>query len=358
MSFDTAGLNRDRMDVRELERLLASDKGDSWSAEDEVELAKVLSSAKEAAALALSNERSSIKLSEADEAQYERLFNTVRSEVAQLRVVLEGAEAKERERAWLRHQTVGELDDTRLVDSATGARNVYKRRGVADPLYGGAQQKPKRLSFVLDLSSSMARFNGDGRLDRTCACAILVMEAMHGMQHKYHYEIVGHSGEEERLALVELDAQPSNRKDRLEVVRQMYTHASFCMSGDNTLPGAIRAVRAASVDKEAGRFDDYFVFLVSDANLAAYGVSPSALTEALTADKDVHAYAFFIADELASERIVRAMPPGRGHIVLDTRDLPRLFKQIFTAAVIGGVGVGVRGGRGVSRHDAAGAAKL
>ena len=42
----------------------------------------------------------------------------------------------------------------------------------------------------------MARFNGtDRRLDRMCACTVMIMEAFQGLEHKYHYEIVGHSGE-------------------------------------------------------------------------------------------------------------------------------------------------------------------
>jgi hypothetical protein len=44
--------------------------------------------------------------------------------------MFEGMEAKEKERQWLKNQQTGDLDDTRLVDGATGERNVYKRRGV------------------------------------------------------------------------------------------------------------------------------------------------------------------------------------------------------------------------------------
>ena len=41
------------------------------------------------------------------------------------------------------------------------------------------QLKPKRLLFALDCSSSMARGNGwDGRLDRTAATAVLLMESL------------------------------------------------------------------------------------------------------------------------------------------------------------------------------------
>ena len=55
-------------------------------------------------------------------------------EVAQLRIMFEGMEAKEKERQWLKNQQTGDLDDNRLVDGATGERNVYKRRGMRTTL--------------------------------------------------------------------------------------------------------------------------------------------------------------------------------------------------------------------------------
>ena len=102
----------------------------------------------------------------------------VRREVGQLRVILEGIEAKERERVWLKAQSHGELDDNRLVDGATGERNIFKRRGVpAAPMVGSAQRLPKRLRFVMDVSSSMGRFNGsDRRLDRMAATTVLTSD--------------------------------------------------------------------------------------------------------------------------------------------------------------------------------------
>ena len=47
-----------------------------------------------------------------------------------MRIMFEGMEAREKERQWLKNQQTGDLDDNRLVDGATGERNVYKRRGV------------------------------------------------------------------------------------------------------------------------------------------------------------------------------------------------------------------------------------
>ena len=47
------------------------------------------------------------------------------------------------------------------------------------------------------------------------------------------------------------------------------------------------------------------MFLLSDANLAMYGVSPTALAEALMSDPKVNSYAFFIAGEAAAETLKR-----------------------------------------------------
>ena len=39
--------------------------------------------------------------------------------------------------AWYTSQ--GELDEQRLVDGATGERNVFKKRGVPDAIFGGGR---------------------------------------------------------------------------------------------------------------------------------------------------------------------------------------------------------------------------
>ncbi len=88
---------------------------------------------------------------------YEKYMSRVVQQVAQLRVILEGGEARAKERGWLKHQTNGELDDSKLVDGVTGERLIYKRRGEEDTPYGAMQQHPKRLLFVMDVSGSMYR---------------------------------------------------------------------------------------------------------------------------------------------------------------------------------------------------------
>ena len=111
----------------------------------------------------------------------------------------------------------------------------------------------------------------------------------------------------------------------------MYAHANYCMSGDHTLAAACHAVEA--VVQEEG--DDYFVFLLSDANLAQYGVSATTLAAALLSDERVNSYAIFIASEAEAETLRRAMPVGHAHLCLDTTTLPNtvsLCTQLLASA--------------------------
>ena len=80
--------------------------------------------------------------------------------------------------------------------------------------------------------------------------------------------------------------------------------------------------------------DDYFVFLISDANLASYGISPETLAQVLMNDDKINTYAIFIANKQEADAMKQMMPAGRAHTVLDTREMPRLFRQIFATAVV------------------------
>lgn len=104
--------------------------------------------------------------------------------------VIKDLAAKEEERVWVKRQTDGELDDSRLTEGITGEATVYKRRGMEKPEIGRPQMKytcflanlhthtnetcpvlshcrPKRIRFVFDISGSMYRFQYDGRLQRS-----------------------------------------------------------------------------------------------------------------------------------------------------------------------------------------------
>jgi hypothetical protein len=118
----------------------------------------------------------------------------------------------------------------------------------------------------------------------------------------------------------------------MRVVREMIHHSATCNSGDHTLDAAVRAI--TEVTNEQG--DDYFVFVVSDANLEGYGVPPERLADALTRDARVNAHMFFIAEEASAQRMQASLPPGRAHVVVDTTSMPLLFKNIFASALASG----------------------
>ncbi|XP_077200195.1 von Willebrand factor A domain-containing protein 8 [Paroedura picta] len=275
-----------------------------------------------------------IKMSEYDAATYEKFYGSVRRQVQMLRVILDSLQAKGKERQWLRHQAVGELDDTKIIDSLTGEKAIYKRRGELDPQLGSPLQKPKRLRLVVDVSGSMYRFNGvDGRLERSMEAACMVMEAFENYENKFKYDITGHSGDGFNIALVNSDKVPKNNKERLEVLKIMHAHAQFCMSGDHTLEGTEHAIR--EIAKEEA--DEYFVIVLSDANLERYGIPPARFAEALTINPQVNAFTIFIGS-LGDQagRLQRTLPAGRAFIAMDTKEIPQILQQIFTSTMLSG----------------------
>jgi von Willebrand factor A domain-containing protein 8 len=78
--------------------------------------------------------------------------------------------------------------------------------------------------------------------------------------------------------------------------------------------------------------DERLVFLLSDANLGRYGVSPEQLGETLRANPKVKAYAIFIAEPVAAAWLAEQLPLGRGFAVGDVGKLPSVISAIFTSA--------------------------
>jgi len=246
--------------------------------------------------------------------EYDAALLAVSRQVRELRVVLEQQEAKDREREWVAHQATGELDDSRLVDGVTGEKLIYRRRIEPDVPLGHQQKKPKRLSFVMDVSASMYRFNGeDGRLDRMTQAVAMLMESLDGFEHKYQWNIVGHSGNGPEISFVEFGQVPRGRVQRAQVMAQMVSASAIAASGDST----IEAIEAAVKRVAAQEADDYLVFVVSDANLGGYGITPEMLRRSLTSDPKVTACAVFIAERDAAEMLSTALPAGRGYVCLD-----------------------------------------
>ena len=73
-------------------------------------------------------------------------------------MVLQSLQAKAKERKWVKHQTSGELDDSKIIEGIVGERTIYKNRQDEEPEPGDPQQKPKRLKLIVDVSGSMYRY--------------------------------------------------------------------------------------------------------------------------------------------------------------------------------------------------------
>ena len=104
------------------------------------------------------------------------------------------------------------------------------------------------------------------------------------------FDIVGHSGDSPEIPFVSHDAPPKNNKERLDIMKRMHAHAQYCWSGDHTLDATDLAIKRIT-EQEA---DDYFVVVLSDANLERYGIPAEAFGKVLTSDGRVNAFVIFI----------------------------------------------------------------
>jgi hypothetical protein len=75
-----------------------------------------------------------------------------------------------------------------------------------------------------------------------------------GENEHLEYAITGHSGESDNIQFVPFGSydKVKNEKKRLQILQEMVAHTQFCMSGDNTLEAAARAVRTLKADTGAG----------------------------------------------------------------------------------------------------------
>ncbi|KAK0097221.1 hypothetical protein PV326_002877 [Microctonus aethiopoides] len=273
-----------------------------------------------------------IRMSEYDHKLYSQFSDAVYKQIKSLRVILSSLQAKSNERQWLRHQTSGELDDTKLIEGLTGEKTIYRRRSEREPEIGAPQLKPKRLKLIVDVSGSMYRFNSyDGRLDRELEACVMVMEAFSGYEGKFQYDIVGHSGDEYNILFVDHNQPPADNKQRLEIIKTMHAHSQYCMSGDNTLEATQHAI--TTLAKEIT--DESIVIILSDANLERYGIPPQQFGKLLTSCPEVNAYAIFIGS-LGDQatRVMQKMPSGRAFVCMDLQNIPRILQQIFAASVL------------------------
>ncbi|XP_059156251.1 von Willebrand factor A domain-containing protein 8-like [Physella acuta] len=273
-----------------------------------------------------------IKMSPYDGQLYNRYSSNIRRQVQSLRLILDSLQAKGKERQWMKHQSSGELDDSKLIDGLTGEQFIYKRRGEKDPEMGSPQELPKRLRLLVDVSGSMYRFDGqDSRLTRQMEAVLMVMEAFETYEDKFKYDIYGHSGETYLEQLVKLDGAPKDNNERLIVLKNMLAHSQFCISGDNTLEAARHHISAISKEEA----DEHFLILLSDANFDRYGIRPSRFGEILTLDQKVKAFAIFVGS-LGDQavRLNKQLPLGHSYVCLDTKQLPQILQQIFSTTLL------------------------
>jgi MoxR-like ATPase len=259
---------------------------------------------------------------------YQQFVTPIKNDIVILRAILSKAELTQPEKGWIRKQSHGEIDEMRLVDGVTGDKYIYKRRGYLQE--SGPTPKPKRLRFVVDVSGSMYRFNGyDSRLVRCLEATNLIMEAFDGMESRFHYSIVGHSGDSACIPLVNSGDPPSNEKQRMRVLQTMIAHSQYCQSGDNTLQAMEQAITFVS-SQNSDDDSKSLVIGISDANLERYGIHPRQLGKVMETNDKTRAHCIFIASfGREADDIKNELPIGRGHVCMQTSDLPRIVKSVL-----------------------------
>ncbi|SNX86583.1 uncharacterized protein MEPE_05292 [Melanopsichium pennsylvanicum] len=285
----------------------------------------------------------------------------VASQVQHLSNVLNDLKANRYERSWLTRQQEGELDERRLSEGLAGERGIFKRRAEMPPDPGAPQIKPKRIRIVLDLSASMYHMQFDGRLERELEVALMVMQAFSRIEDntsRFAVDIVGHSGDEDMIPLVEVGRMPKTDGDMYRILRAVVSHTQYCDSGDNTLKCIEKSIRqvkrplstdpnhssakldpttatgAPIVEETLGEsaMDDYFVIVLSDANLSRYGITHQRLATLLRLDSQVKTSLIFIDKGNEALHLAKQLPT-QTHVARETKDIPRILSNILTSAM-------------------------
>ena len=292
--------------------------------------------ARQQADQALRDRLKDIKMSSHDHDDYQRIRGEITNDITSIKALIEGLQAKSKEREWLKNQTDGELDDDKLVEGLVGERLIYRRRREPDnDDQGFDMKKPKRLTILADCSASMYRFNGtDGRLSRQLESLCMVMEGLDSpiAKEKIRWDIVGHSGDSRYIPLVHADNPPGNDKERYQVLQQTASYPQFCFPGDYTIEATRESVRRLAADEEA---DERFLIVLTDANLDRYGIPVRSLRDSLDLDKTVNTCVIAIGslgDQ--AERMKDGLPAGRSFIVQDTSEIPKILRTFFQSTLL------------------------
>ncbi|KAJ6562445.1 AAA domain-containing protein [Mycena capillaripes] len=282
--------------------------------------------AREMARQELQRRLEELDMSVSEAAGYGQLLAATQAHMVSLYDLLEHLAAKEEERVWVKRQTDGELDDSRLTEGITGEATVYKRRGMEKPELGRPQIKPKRIRFIFDLSASMYRFQYDGRLQRSTETAVMLMETFDRLSRKEKY--VWDSGDGPDILLVDALKPPTEMKDRWKVVEKMNMVPQYAFAGDHT----VEAIEKGVKDVAAFDADDWFVIAITDANFGRYLIKPEDISRVMRRDPKVHTALVCIGEGAEATWIPKSIP-GRGYRVTNTADIPTVLRSILSTMV-------------------------
>jgi len=84
--------------------------------------------------------------------------------------------------------------------------------------------------------------------------------------------------------------------------------------------------------KEEG--DDYFVVILSDANIAQYNIRPPDLTRILKSDERITASMIFIGTLQNQADVLKKEMGSIAHIFLNNKDLPKIMKSLFLSSML------------------------
>jgi hypothetical protein len=267
----------------------------------------------------------------------------VEKEIGQLKGTMDELSRRARERKWLHLQSHGELDDTRLVDGLTGDKLVFKRRGNPDAnsavssSNSGTPPHQKRLHFVVDVSGSMYRFNGqDRRLERLLESMLLILESVpssaSGSDSTIEYAVSGHSGDAPDISFLDFDeVKPSNEAERYKVLEAMVAHSQFCLSGDHTCMALDIAIKQAALSKS--EHCETHVFLLSDANFERYNISPKSVAAIMDKERGVNAHLILLASLGSEAQDIKQQLGERVSICMSTQELPKVFERLLSSSV-------------------------
>jgi len=281
--------------------------------------------AKEMAKEALEQKLQTLNMGKLEWERYDQLHRQVSSQIHQLRVFLKDIKRRKQERVWLRRQSTGELDDSRIVDAIAGEKDVFKRRGKSMEANVNVSDKddPMTIKLVVDISASMYRFNGyDGRLHRLLEATLMIMEALKD-DDRFVLTIVGHNGDSAEIPLVG-KMTPLDPATQLKVLEGMVAHTQYTFPGDSTLEAIELAIAQAN--------EGDLVLIISDANLKRYRINPVDVSNLLRS-KDIHAHLILIGSlGEEADKLARSIPNERAQVCLDSKDLPIIVKNIVASA--------------------------